>query len=84
MSVPDPVREYNICLIIIIRGQRCKLKTLEERAWRQDCESLAMKNLFGGKDKIVLSASIIAKHSAMNNDAVGGRLLEKEMWSSGM
>jgi hypothetical protein len=31
-----------------------------------------------------LSASIIAKDSAVNEDAVGGRLLEKEMWKLGM
>jgi hypothetical protein len=43
-----------------------------------------MRYLFEGKDEIVLSASIIAKHSTVKEDAVGGRLLEKEMWNSGM
>lgn len=43
-----------------------------------------MRNLFGGKDEIILSASIISKYSAVNDDAVGGRLLEKEMWNSGI
>ena len=62
-----------------MRGERCDLKILEERACRQDKESVAMRNLFGGKDDIVLSASIIAKHSAVKEDAVGGKLLEKEM-----
>jgi len=38
-----------------------------------------MRYLLEGKDEIVLSASIIAKHSAVKDDAVGGRLLEKEM-----
>jgi hypothetical protein len=38
-----------------------------------------MRYLFGDKDEIVLSASILAKHSAVKGDAVGGRLLEKEM-----
>jgi len=34
-----------------------------------------MRYLFGGKDEIVLSASIIAKRSAVKEDAEGGRLL---------
>jgi hypothetical protein len=38
-----------------------------------------MRYLFGGKDEIVLSVSVIAKHSAVKKDAVRGRLLEKEM-----
>jgi len=38
-----------------------------------------MRNLFVGKVEIVLSASIIAKHSAVKEDEVGGRLLEKEI-----
>jgi hypothetical protein len=38
-----------------------------------------MRYLFKGKDEIVLSASIIAKHSAVKEDAVRGRLLEKKM-----
>jgi len=33
---------------------------------------------------IALRASIIAKYSAVYNDAVGGRLLENEMWNSRM
>ena len=40
---------------------------------------MAMRYLFGGKEEIVLSASIIAMHSAVKEDAVGGRLLEKEI-----
>ena len=43
-----------------------------------------MINLFVGKVKTILIASIMAKHSAVNEDAMGGRLLEKEMWNSGM
>lgn len=43
-----------------------------------------MRNLFGGKENILLRASIIAKHSAVNDDVVGGRLLEKEMRNSGI
>lgn len=38
-----------------------------------------MRNLFGVKNKIVLSASIIVKHWAVNDDAVSSRLLKKEM-----
>jgi len=38
-----------------------------------------MRNLFGDKEEIVLSASIVAKHSTVNDEAVGGRLLEKEI-----
>jgi len=38
-----------------------------------------MRNLIGGKDEIVFIALIIAKHSAVNEDAVGGMLLEKDM-----
>lgn len=38
-----------------------------------------MRNVFGGKNDIILSALIIAKHSVVNNDAVVGRILEKEM-----
>jgi len=34
-----------------------------------------MRNLFGGKDEIVLSASIITKSSAVNEDAMGGMLI---------
>lgn len=41
--------------------------------------AITMKNLLGGKDEIVSSVSIIEKHSAVNEDDVGGRLLEKEM-----
>ena len=40
---------------------------------------MAIKNLFVGKVEIILSAFIIAKHSAVNEDAVGGRLLEREI-----
>ena len=40
---------------------------------------MAIRNLFVGKVEIKLSASIIAKHSAVNEDAEGGRLLENEM-----
>jgi len=79
MSEPDSVRNNKICLIVIMRGEGCELKTLEERAWRQDRESVTTRYLFGGNDEIVLSASIIAKHSAVKEDEVGGRLLEKEI-----
>lgn len=79
MSEPDSVRDNKICLIVIMRGEGCELKTLEERPWRQDKESVAMRYLFGGKDEIVLSASIIARHSAVKEEEEGGRLLEKEM-----
>jgi len=37
-----------------------------------------MGNVFVGNDKIVLSATIV-KHSVGNDNAVGGKLLEKEM-----
>jgi len=40
---------------------------------------VAMRNLFGGKEDILLRASIMAKHSAVNDVIVGGRLLENEM-----
>jgi len=41
---------------------------------------VAIRYLFGGKEEILLRASsIMAKHSAVNEDVVGGRLLEKEM-----
>lgn len=69
---------------MIIREKWCDLKTLEKRAWRQDnpdSESVAMRNVFGGKVEIVLSASIIVKHSAVNEVAVGGKLLENEMYN---
>jgi len=55
------------------------VNTLEESDWRRESESVAMKHLFGDKEEIVLSASIIAKHSAVNDEAVGGRLLENKM-----
>jgi len=58
------------------------LKTVEQRAWRQESEPVAMRNLFVGKFENILSASIMAKHSAVKEDVVGGRLLEKEMWNS--
>jgi hypothetical protein len=32
MSEPDSVKENKKCLIVIMRGERCDLKTLEERA----------------------------------------------------
>jgi len=38
-----------------------------------------MRNLFGDKEDILLSASIIAKHLAMYDESVGGRLSEKEI-----
>jgi len=60
MSVPDSVKEYRICLMVTMSGERCDLKILEERACRQNKESVVMRNLFGGKCDIVLSASIIA------------------------
>jgi len=75
MSIPAPVREYIICLKVIIIGERCELKALEERAGRQDSESVAMRYLFGGKEEILLRASIMTKHSAVNEDVVCGRLL---------
>jgi len=69
---------------LIIRGEGWELNTLEERAWRQESESVVIRNLFGDMEEIVLSASIIAKHSAVHDDAVGDRLLAKEMWNSRM
>jgi len=51
------------------------LNILEESVWKQESESVAMRNLFGDKEEIVLSASVIAKHLAVNDKAVGGRLL---------
>jgi hypothetical protein len=38
-----------------------------------------MRYLFVGKEEILLRASIMTKHSAVNKDVVCGRLLEKEM-----
>lgn len=52
------------------------------RAWRQESESLAIRNLFGGKEDILLKASVMAKRSAVNDGVMGGSLLEKEMWNS--
>jgi hypothetical protein len=40
---------------------------------------VTIRNLPIGKVETILSASIIAKHFAANEDAVGERLLEKEM-----
>jgi hypothetical protein len=70
MSVLDSVREYKICLIVIMRGEICDLKTLEGRTWWQDKESVVMRNLFGSKNNIVLSASFIAKYSFMKENTV--------------
>jgi len=38
-----------------------------------------MRNLFCGKEYVLLRASIMAKRSAVNDIVVGERLLEKEM-----
>jgi len=40
---------------------------------------VAIRKLFGGKNNILLRASIMAKRSAVNDGVMGGRLLEKEM-----
>jgi hypothetical protein len=40
---------------------------------------VATRNLFGDKDEIVLRTSIITKHSAVNDNVVGGKLLENEI-----
>lgn len=40
------------------RGDKWKLKGLEIRDWRQDIESDAIKNLFGEKEDIKVSASV--------------------------
>ena len=64
---------------MIISEKSCDLKTLEERVWRQKYKSVAIRNLFGGNDKIVLSALINAKHLTLYNDTMRGKLFEKEM-----
>jgi hypothetical protein len=46
MSIHDSVRKYKIYFIVNIRGEIYKLKAFEERAWRQESESVAMRNLF--------------------------------------
>ncbi|KAL4119466.1 hypothetical protein QTP88_012273 [Uroleucon formosanum] len=71
-------------LIEKIKGLGSELKTLEERDCRHESESVAIRNLLGGSVDISLSASMIAKHSAVYEEAVDGRLLVKEICNSGM
>jgi len=47
----------------MMKGEGWNLIILEKRAWRQENESVAMRNLFGVKDENVRRALIIAKHS---------------------
>lgn len=55
------------------------MKTLEQRTRLQKSESVAIKNVLDGKEEITLSDSTMAKDSAMNEKAVSGRLLVKEI-----
>jgi len=83
-SKPLASSENSRVLIRNIRGLGGDLNTLEERDWRQESESVAIRNLLGCKVDMSWSDSTMAKHSAVNEEAVGGRLLVKEIHSSGM
>lgn len=48
-----------------------------QKDWRQESESVTIINSFGGKVEMSWRDSIIAKFSAVQEDAVDGRLLEK-------
>jgi len=54
---------------------------LKERVWKQENESVAIRNVFCDKGAIVLNDSIIWNHSAIPCEyTVGDRLLDKEIW----
>lgn len=60
------------------------LKGFDFNARRQDMESVAIKNWPGARVEIKLRDSKIAQHSAVKEEDEGGRLLEKEICSSGI
>jgi len=64
-------------LIKTIRGLGDELKTLEERDCRQESESVAIRNLLDCKEEISLSASIIAQHSAVYEEAILWKVVGK-------
>jgi len=45
---------------------------------------VTIRYLFGNKLQIALRASIIAKHSVVYYNAVGGQLIKNVMWNFGM
>jgi len=57
------------------------LNTSATRACKQERESEAIKNLLDTRVEMSWRASKMAKHLAVNEEAVGGRLLEKEICS---
>lgn len=57
---------------------------MEQRAWIKESEFVPIKNFIGEGEETTLSDSMIAKHSAVNEEAVSSWLLIKEMWNSGI
>jgi len=60
------------------------LNKLEERPCRLDKESDTVRNLLGVKVGMVLRAFKMVKHYAVYEEADGGRLLDREVYKSGM
>lgn len=68
----------------MIRGLGDELKTPEERDCKQESESVAIRNLLDCNVEISLSTSMMEKHLTVYEEAIGRRLLVKEICKSGM
>jgi len=49
-----------------MRREKCDLKILKETTLKRDKQSVVKRNLFNGKEEIVLIASIIAVCNLLN------------------
>lgn len=76
--------QSRIDLIRKTKEKKFDLKELESRDWRDDTESKVIRNLFGGREEIKVSASIIAYNSAVKEEEVSDKFLINEMYKSGI
>jgi len=85
MSKPDLARVKRILPILKRRGEEWDLNTTATRACKQERECETIINLSRVRVEMSWRALKMAKHSAVNEEAVvRGRLLDKEICSFGI